>query len=436
MGGCIMAKINRFIMAYKDAIVTNGLAPTGGIPSKKVLRRFLKLFQKVDDSRLNGMIDYPLEEIILITFLAVLGNASTWVEIALFAEKKKRWLKKFMKLNNGVPSHDTFRRVFSLIDTDQLQEATIAFLLANLAAIKKSLGIKDDGLRQICVDGKEQRGTGRKYNYDEKIRNLQTLHVYDASNEICLYSKVINKKTNEIPVAQEILKSMNLKKCIVTFDALHTQRKTINTIIQQKGDYVGGLKGNQGVLKQEAESIFTPEILTSIRNTDAYYTTSEKSHNKLEVRRFYLAKAHHRFNGVVEWQNLRNFICYEKYTCDVINGSESTETRYYITSLKDVEISAQAIRGHWGIENNLHWHLDYSFMEDMNTTIDKKAFNNFSLINKMALSLCKLAQPVMGNKSIRVIRKEFAWEYEETLAEFLSYFDTDAIFNALEMKKK
>ena len=431
-----MAKINRFIMAYKDAIVTNGLPPTGGIPSKKVLRHFLKLFQKVDDSRLNGMIDYPLEEIILITFLAVLGNASTWVEIALFAEKKKRWLKKFMKLNNGVPSHDTFRRVFSLIDTDQLQEATIAFLLANLAAIKKSLGIKDDGLRQICVDGKEQRGTGRKYNYDEKIRNLQTLHVYDASNEICLYSKVINKKTNEIPVAQEILKSMNLKKCIVTFDALHTQRKTINTIIQQKGDYVGGLKGNQGVLKQEAESIFTPEILTSIRNTDAYYTTSEKSHNKLEVRRFYLAKAHHRFNGVVEWQNLRNFICYEKYTCDVINGSESTETRYYITSLKDVEISAQAIRGHWGIENNLHWHLDYSFMEDMNTTIDKKAFNNFSLINKMALSLCKLAQPVMGNKSIRVIRKEFAWEYEDTLAEFLSYFDTDAIFNALEMKKK
>jgi len=431
-----MAQINRFIVAYKDALITNGLPAAGGAPSKIVLRRFLKLFRNIDDSRLNGMINYPLEEIILITFLAILGNASTWVEIATFGEKKKRWLKQFMKLNNGIPSHDTFRRVFSLIDTDQLQEATIAFLLENLAAIKKTLNIKNEGLRQICVDGKEQKGTGRKYNYDEKIRNLQTLHVYDASNEICLYSKAINEKTNEIPVAQEILKSMNLKNCIVTFDALHTQKKTINTIVQQKGDYVGGLKGNQGILQQEAQQTFTTERLASIHNTDAYYTTSEKAHSKLEVRRYYLAKANHCSNGVVEWQNLRNFICYEKYTCDVIDGSESTETRYYMTSLKDVEASAQAIRGHWGIENNLHWHLDYSFMEDMNTTIDKKAFNNLSLINKMVLSLCKLAQPIMGNKSIRLIRKEFAWEYEDTLAEMLSHFDNESIFKALEKKKK
>jgi hypothetical protein len=132
-----MAQINRFIVAYKDALITNGLPSAGGAPSKIVLRRFLKLFRNVDDSRLNGMINYPLEEIILITFLAILGNASTWVEIATFGEKKKRWLKQFMKLDNGIPSHDTFRRVFSLIDTDQLQEATISFLLENLAAIKK-----------------------------------------------------------------------------------------------------------------------------------------------------------------------------------------------------------------------------------------------------------------------------------------------------------
>jgi predicted transposase YbfD/YdcC len=436
MGGCKMAKINGFLAEYKDALIKTGLPSNGGVPTKIVLRRFLRLFRNVDDSRLNGMINYPLEEIILITFLAVLGNAATWVEIETFGNAKEKWLKKIMKLKNGIPSHDTFRRVFSLLDTFQLQEVTVAFLLENLAAIKKALKIKDEGLRQICIDGKEQKGTGRKYNYDEKIRNLQTLHVYDTSNEICLYSKAINEKTNEIPVAQKILASMNLKNCIVTFDALHTQKKTIAIIVRQKGDYVGGLKGNQGTLQEDAKELFTPKRLASIRGTNAYYKTSEKAHGKLEVRRYYLAKANHFSNGEVEWQNLRNFICYEKYTCDVIDGSESTETRYYITSSKDIEISARAIRGHWGVENKLHWHLDYSFMEDMNTNLDKSAFNNLSLINKMVLSLCKLAQPIMKNKSIRVIRKEFAWEYEKTLAELLTCFDAEAISKALENKKK
>ena len=431
-----MAKINAFIAEYKDALVKTGLPSDGVVPTKKVLQRFLRLFRNVDDSRLIGMVDYPLEEIILIAFLAVLGNASTWIEMADFGKSKKKWLKKIMKLENGIPSHDTFRRVFSLMDTVQLQEVTVAFLLENLAAIKKSLKIKDDGFRQICVDGKEQRGTGRKYKYDKKIRNLQTLHVYDASNEICLYSKAISEKTNEISVAQKILESMNLKKCIVTFDALHTQKLTIAIIANQKGEYIGGLKGNQGSLQKDAEKSFTPEKLIAIKKTDNYYTTSEKAHGKLEVRRYYLAKANHVSNSDDEWTNLRNFICYEKYTYDVISGEESTEMRYYITSLRDVKTSAEAIRGHWGIENKLHWHLDYSFKEDDNTNIDVNAFNNLSLISKMVLSLCKLAQPVMNNKSIRLIRKNFSWEFEDRLAELLICFDADAILKALESNKK
>lgn len=436
MGGCQMAKINGFLMEYKDTLVKTGLPTNEGFPTKIVLRRFLKLFHKVPDTRLKGMIDYPLEEIILIVFLAVLGNASTWIEIAEFGKAKEKWLKKIMKLNNGTPSPDTFRRVFSLIDPIQLQEVSVAFLLENLSTIKKSLKIKDEGLRHICIDGKEQKGTGRKYAYDEKIRNLQTLHVYDTSNEICLYSKAIDAKTNEIPVAQKILESMNLKQCVVSFDALHTQKATITTIVEQKGEYIGGLKGNQGILLKEAEGTFTQEKLASIKNTADYYTTSEKAHGKLEVRSYYLTKANHNSIGIIGWRNLRNFVCYIKYTCDVISGEESTEVRYYMTSLKDVETAALAIRGHWGVENKLHWHLDYSFMEDMNTNLDKNAFNNLSLINKMVLSLCKLAQPIMNNKSIRVIRKRFSWDFEDRLAELLTCFDTNTILRALENKKK
>lgn len=229
---------------------------------------------------------------------------------------------------------------------------------------------------------------------------------------------------------------MNLKGSVVTFDALHTQKETIRIIAEKKGDYVGGLKGNQGVLKSEAENAFTQEILDSIKDTDAYYETSEKAHGQIEVRRYYMTKAKHRFNGYVEWQNLRNFVCYQKYICNVIDGKEKTETRYYITSLREVKLCAEAIRGHWSIENTLHWHLDYSFYEDMNSTMDKNAFNNLSVINKMALSLCKLVQPIHRNVGLRTIRKSFDWNHEKGLSELLSNFDEETLRTTLENVKK
>lgn len=429
-----MAKINYFIAEFQDVIREQGISEVG-LPPKKVIRKFLRIFRKIDDIRLQGMIAYPLEEIVLIAFLAILGNASTWAEIAAFGVSKKRWLKKFLKLDNGIPSHDTFRRVFSLIDTEQLQQVTVTFLMENLAAIKNTLGIKDDGYRQICIDGKEQKGTGRKYNTVEKIRNLQTLHVYDATNEICLYSKAINEKTNEIPVAQEIIQYMNLKGCIVSFDALHTQKDTINAIVDKKGDYIGGLKGNQGNLLEEAEDTFTGDVKKHLKDTEFYYETIEKAHGQIEKRRFYLSKVYPKHTCAKGWKKLKNFVCYEKYTCNCIDNAEKTETRYYITSLDDITVCADAIRGHWGIENKLHWHLDYSLCEDMNTTMDKTAFNNYSLLNKMVLSLCKIAKPFLKNASIRIIRKMFGWDYEQTLSILLTVFDEDTLKKVLENTK-
>lgn len=430
-----MAKINHMILEYKDVLSRTAISPDSK-PPKAVLHRFVRLFRTVEDSRLDGMIDYPLEEILLITFLAVLANASTWKDISLFGQSKKRWLKKFIPLQNGIPSHDTFRRVFSLIDPDTLQEATVRFLMENIQALRRSLGLPLDGCRLICVDGKEERGTGRKYGTDEAVRNLQTLHVYDASNSICICSCPIESKTNEIPVAQEALRGLDLKGCIVTFDALHTQKETISVITGQKGDYVGGLKGNQNGLLEAVSPQFTDLKKEQIAADGAsYYETSEKSHNQVETRRFYLVSA---TCGKSEWKKLKSFICYEKYTYNIVTGKENTETRFYITSLQDVGLAAQAIRGHWNVENNLHWHLDYSFSEDGQTTMDKQAFQNLSLMNKLVLSLCKLAQPVLGG-SIRSIRLRFSWEMEDNLSLLLNTFDDSSIAKCLEseaLKKK
>lgn len=429
-----MAKINHLILEYKDTIALTGISPDTK-PPKTVLRRFVRLFRHVDDCRIDAMIDYPLEEILLIAFLAILANASTWLEMELFGKSKQRWLKKFIRLKNGVPSHDTFRRVFSLIDSPSLQKATVDFLMENMNAIRRSLNLPADGYRLICVDGKEERGTGRKYGTDEAVRNLQTLHVYDATNSICLYSCPIDSKTNEIPVAQDSLKGIDLKSCIVTFDALHTQKDTIRIIANKGGDYVGGLKGNQSGLLEAVTSMFTDKKLNEIKKKGtAYFETSEKSHNQIEVRRFYLLPAK---CGTDEWEHLKSFLCYEKYTQNIITGKENTEHRFYISSLRDVELIAQAIRGHWRVENNLHWHLDYSFSEDDQTTMDKQAFHNLSLINKLVLSLCKLAQPVMTG-SIRSIRLRFSWNMEDHLSLLLNTFDDASIAGSLEsvMPKK
>lgn len=429
-----MAKINSFIASYTDVFQELDIPVGEGLPPKAVIRRFLRIFKKISDSRMQEMIDYPLEEIILIAFLAVLGNASTWADMERFGRKKLRWLKKFLTLKHGIPSHDTFRRVFSLVDTGQLQKATVAFLMDNLHAIKKALDIKEDGYRQICVDGKEQRGTGRNFGRDDKIRNLQTLHIYDASNEICLYSEAIDEKTNEIPVAQEALKNMNLKGCIVTFDALHTQKGTIAVIRKKKGDYIGGLKGNQSGLLEEAAAYFNDkELLDYYKEHGDFYETMEKAHGRFEHRCYYLVRPTKR-KAVNGWDGLKAFICCIKMTADK-NGNKKEELRYYMASIDDVELCALAIRGHWSVENKLHWHLDYSLDEDDNTTMDKTAFNNYSLINKMVLSLCKLAKPATGSPSIRTLRKEFGWGFEESLSILLASFDEEQVRNALETIK-
>lgn len=423
-----MAKINNTILEYREFLSRSGISLSSR-PPKAVLRRFVRLFCKVSDARIDSMTDYPLVEILLITFLAVLANASTWTEIACFGEAKKRWLKKFIPLKNGVPSHDTFRRVFSLIDSDSLQKATVSFLMENMTAIRRSLGLPADGYRLICVDGKEQRGTGRKYGTEEAIRSLQTLHVYDATHSICLYSCPIDAKTNEIPVAQEALCGLSLKGCIVTFDALHTQKDTIKVIAGQKGDYVGGLKGNQSGLLEAVAARFPAKKKETISQKGIdYYETTEKAHNQVERRRYYRLPAN---CGKEEWEKLKSFICYEKHTQDIVTGKETRECRFYISSLSDIQLIAEAIRGHWSVENKLHWHLDYSFSEDSQTTMDKQAFQNLSLINKLVLSLCRMAQPVMRG-SIRTIRLRFSWELEDHLSLLLNAFDDRAIKKCLE----
>jgi predicted transposase YbfD/YdcC len=430
-----MARTNKFIAEYAEKFKTVVDFDTNK-PPVIMMKRFIRYLKPIEDRRIAGMIHYPLEEIIVIAFLAVLGGAENWEDMELFGRSYQKWLKKFLKLENGIPSHDTFRRVFGLIRPIQLEGATVAYMSDIIGRLKKVLKVNDTDKRHICVDGKESRSTGRKRDTSEEIRNLQTLHIYDNTHGICLYSSAIGEKTNEIPVAQNILSCMQLKNSIVTFDAMNTQKRTIAIIREQKGDYVGALKGNQNRMDEEVRAYFTDDVRAKIiAKGDDYYRSSEKAHNHVEIREFFLTRKVRWFEDLGQWAGLKSFICYKKTMIDLVTGKQTVEERYYIASVTDVELCADAIRGHWGVENRLHWHLDVSFNEDGNTTVDRNAFSNLSLINKMTLSMLKLCKPLFKHNSIRSMRKQFGWTMAECLANVLNVLSNDELLESITISK-
>jgi predicted transposase YbfD/YdcC len=408
-----------------------------GRAPRVVLKRFISCAESVPDIRNQDRIDYPLPYVLLLVFLAVLSGADAWTDMEDFSNAYKKKLNgilpQYKKI--AVPSHDTFRRVMGLLKPEELQMAVSSFLINAMEQLKRALGIEDHGVRHLGIDGKEQKGSGRKYNTPEKVANLQTLHCYDISNALCLYSVPINEKTNEIPVAQDLLKKLQLKNCVVTFDAMNTQKETVRSIHEGKGDFVGGLKGNQQTFFGEVVLFFSDEELNHIRKKKKFYRSyAEKAHNRLEKRSYYMTTDIKWFADLALWPNLNSFICYEMESEDLVTHKTTVERRYYISSLTDIELCSDAIRGHWGIENQLHWHLDATFSEDDNATMDKNAFNNLSILNKMALTLLKLIQPAY-KRGLRGIRKTFGWDLIQGLITMLSLLDEELVAEALTKTK-
>jgi predicted transposase YbfD/YdcC len=427
-----MAKIAHPIAEFADIIKSNGIECSEDlIPSNRVVKRFIRIAKKVPDKRIQGMIDYPMKEILLVAFFAVLSGAETWTQIAQFGKVREPWLKGFLKYRRGTPSHDTFRRVFSLIDPSVLQALTVDFLMDNMARIKATLGIKGEGVRLINVDGKQARGTGRSKGKDGARPNLQTLNVFDASNGICLSMESIPDKTNEIPAAQTVLALLDVKGAIVTCDALNTQKKTMGVVAGRKGDYVAALKKNHHLFYDEVDAYFTEEKMKSIRKEGKDFVTSiDKAHSQVERRNFYLTRDVKWFADRGEWKKLKAFVCFEKTITDTESGEVTKERRLFISSVADAELCAEAIRGHWAVENILHWHLDASFGDDDDMTTDKNAYLNFSQFRRMALTLCKLAQPFM-KCSIKSMRWMIGLEYKMELGKILGTLDETFLEDAL-----
>ncbi|MDR2828235.1 MAG: ISAs1 family transposase [Acholeplasmatales bacterium] len=414
---------------YTSKIDLSSVAVSSKLDNKFIVKLIAIIEDNIKDSRKPYLIKYKLEHIIVLAFLAILcGGCDDFVEIEAFCKAKYPFLNKILSLTNGVPSHDTFRRVFMVIDCDAFNKITLTFIDKLLERLRKVLKVDND-IKHIAIDGKVLRGSSRLKNTSKEIKHTQNLNVYDVSEGVVLSTVSIDKKTNEIPIAKQVLNTLSLKNTVVSADALHTQTATAQMIISKGGNYVLGVKANQ--------SNFHIAIIDSFtKNKSKLKTkvTNEIAHNNLEKRTFYIMnKKLVNDSQTNKWDGLKNIVIYEKESINKVTSLKTIETRYYISSLKDLNLIAEVIRAHWEIENNLHWYLDTLFKEDNISIVNSKSITNFSILNKMCLTLLKYAKPLVHNNkySLKTLRKSFTWGMEEELINILSHIDDYKLINLI-----
>ena len=349
-------------------------------------------FKDIEDPRIERSKDHLLIDILTIAILAVICGADGWVGIETYGQAKHTWLKTFLALPNGIPSHDTFSRVFARLEPEQLQGCFLSWV--------RSVSRITEG-EVIAMAGKTVR---RSYDAGKEKGAIHRVSAWASQNRLVLGQRKVDAKSNEITAIPELLKVLDLHGCIVTLDAMGTQKTIAHQIIEQGGDYVLALKGNQGHLFEDVQQIFEQAQSKNFEGIDYdVYETCDAGHGRIETRRCWSL-------GQVEW-----LIDAEKWTgftsmamveslrqCD---GKTSRERRYYISSLTpDAQRLAESIRTHWSIENPLHWVLDVAFREDECRIRSGHAPENFTLLRHLALSALnqeKTAKVGVKNKRLR-----------------------------------
>lgn len=353
------------------------------------MKNLLKYLTRVTDNRQEKKIWHKMSDIIALVFFAMLANANEWVAIEIFGKEHETFLRRYLELQNGIPSHDTIQRVFAMVSSEFLQGFQI--LWNEMLNSEEGEKIK----KILALDGKTQCGNGNK--------NQKANHIVSAVDEngFCLGQKRVNEKSNEITAIPELLDSLNVKGHIITTDAMGTQTEIVKKIRRKRADYVLALKGNQGRLHEDVKLYF--EDSEAVLNCD-YTKTVEKARSGIEKREYWQTEDIAWLPQRKDWAELKS-IAMTRNTI-IKNGVETSETRYFISSLAlDVNEVARAIRGHWMVES-YHWHLDVTFHEDDNHTLEKQAAYNLNIIRKFAVNVLKIFDA--GKKSLSLRMKRFA----------------------------
>jgi predicted transposase YbfD/YdcC len=329
----------------------------------------INYFKSLEEPRIERCKLHSLEDILFLTIVAVISGADNFVEVESFGNERKEWLLKFLKLENGIPSHDTIGRVFAAINSDLFEECFITWMQSVVTLTAGQV---------IAIDGKTLRGSASATNGKKAIHMVSA---FASANKVVLGQLACAEKSNEIAAIPALLELIIVKGCIVTIDAMGCQTGIAKDIVKHEADYILAVKDNQKKLHKEVQEMFT---LLKSEN----FETLEKNNGRIETRKCSILTDLKKMNNTENWDGLKSIVRIE--STREINGTKSEETRYYISSL---ETSAEQmnvyVREHWCVENKLHWSLDVSFNEDANRTRTDNSAENLSIIRRMALNILK-----------------------------------------------
>jgi len=369
--------------------------------SEPVSATIAEHFSSLKDPRIQLKTHHKLIDIIIITICAVICGADDWQEVVDYGKAKHDWLKTFLELPRGIPSHDTFGRVFSLLRPEDFEKCFVSWIHAVFEIT---------GGQTVAIDGKTLRRS------HERSSNKAAIHMVGAwatQSGVILGQTKTEDKSNEITAIPELLKLLEIKGCIVTIDAMGCQKEIARQIADQEADYVLALKGNHGSLHKDVELFFEDALQCDFKDIPhESYETTDGGHGRVEVRRYVTITNLDWLEDRAKWKNLNliGMVQSERHIGDKI----TRETRYYISSLPNgVQRFAEAVRDHWRIENQLHWVLDIAFREDDNRVRDRNAATNLSILRRFALSLCK--QEKTAKVGIKVKRKRAGWNNDYLL---------------------
>jgi predicted transposase YbfD/YdcC len=343
-------------------------------------------FQDLPDPRVNRTKDHDLVDVLVIAICTLLCGGESFNDMEDFGYAKQDWFKTFLALRNGIPSHDTFNRIFAALDPKGFLDCFLRWTQSLRRAVPQEI---------VALDGKALR---RALNKDQSIQYI--VSAWAESNGLVLGQWKVADKSNEITAVPELLRVLELAGCIVTLDAMGCQKKIAREIIEADADYVLALKGNQEKVHDEVKSFLDatldeknrkrPKGVPIPKEVQALQAceTVEKDHGRIETRRYYQSDYLDWFADKPKWEGLNSVGMVESLR--EINGEVTQERRYYLCSLKpDVQTFARAVRSHWGVENKVHWIMDVSFREDQNRAREGHAAENLATLRRLALNLLR-----------------------------------------------
>lgn len=343
---------------------------------------------------------HSLADVLVIGFCGVLCGCEDFVEIETFGRKKEDFFRRFLELPEGIPSHDTFRRVFQAVGTQALQHGLIGWLRGVRQAAPA-------GGEVIAIDGKALRGTF------DRARGLGALHLVSAwatANGLTLGQVAVGAKSNEITAIPQLIELLDLKDCVVTIDAAGCQKEIAAQIVAKGADYVLALKANHPTLYDRVSDYFLEQLEEGGPDRKLrHHREAEEAHGRSETRETFAAPAPEELVASGAWPGLATVVLVIRRCVDHATGKSSDEARYFLSSLPvKVKRLAGAVRQHWGIENGLHWVLDVAFHEDRMRQRDRNGIENLALLNRLAVSVLRQDKTIKAG--VKCKRKAAGWD--------------------------